>query len=347
MKRRRAKWFYLLAAVAGISFLTGCGNSSQGIKLAQEFGQTADDFKEKTDKLANDIYTSCLRRVRYIDLVAAPDRSADDVRLKALQSCELFNKPTAAKAVVANTVVIDYIKAVGHLAGDKNVSFQSEFESVRTSLLNLGQTNLPFVLPEQAVNQGIRIANAVFEWAAKNYRGVELSKAVICTKEPLKAYTSGLAQAYDQGYINGILNNEEETVRRYYNGIASSQTASFRNSKTVIQVRDYEALNSNSYDSLMAVRSNRAAAARYIKVLSLTAEANAEIAEELSKAGYTVKPEQCSAYLKPPAGQSSVSSLRPQPSNQLELSLWEKRRITQILTKYNSQVRYELGRIKL
>ena len=347
MTRLRAKYFHLLAAVVGISLLTGCGDSAQGVKLAKEFGQTADEFKEKTDKLANDIYASCLRRARYIDLVAAPGRDADEVRLKSLQSCELFNKPTAARAVVANTVVIDYIRAVGHIAGAKNVSFQSELETVRKSLINLGQTGLPFALSEQVVNQGIRIANAVFEWAAKSYRNVELSKAVICTKEPLTAYTTGLAQAYDRGYINGILDNEEETVRRYYNGLATSQTASFRNSTKVMVVRDYEALNSNSYDSLMAVRNNRAAAARYIKVLSLTAKANAEIADELTKAGYTVKPEQCSAYLKPPEGQPPVSSLQTKPSHQPDLSLWEKRQITHILTKYNSQVRHELDQIKL
>jgi hypothetical protein len=347
MKRQPAKQFYLIAAVSCISLLTGCGDSAQGVKLAKEFGQTADEFKEKTDKLANDIYASCIRRARYIDLVAVPGREADEVRFEALKNCELLNKPTATRAVMANTVVYDYIKAVGHLAGDKNVSFQSELEEVRTSLINLGQTQLPFVLPEQAVNQGITIANAVFEWAAKSYRNIELSKAVICTKEPLKAYTTGLGQAYDSGYINGILANEEDTVRRYFNGIATSQTASLKNSTKVMVVRDYEALNSNSYDSLMTVRNNRAAAARYIKVLSLTATANADIADELSKAGYIVKPEQCSAYLKPPAGQSPVSSLHLQPNHQPILSFWEKSRITQILTKYNSHVRHELDQIKL
>jgi hypothetical protein len=79
----------------------------------------------------------------------------------------------------------------------------------------------------------------------------------------------------------------------------------------------------------------------------LTAKANAEIADELTKAGYTVKPEQCSAYLKPPEGQPPVSSLQTKPSHQPDLSLWEKRQITQILTKYNSQVRHELDQIKL
>ena len=333
--------------LAGVSFLAGCGETSQGVKLAKAFGQTADSFQEKTDRLANDIYTSCVRNARYISLVPVPQREPDEARMLALQLCEEEYKPTSQRAAMANKVVTDYIRAVGHLAGDKNVQFVSEFETIKKSLVGLLNTGLPFQVRSEAVQQGVLIANAVFEWMANKYRNVELSKAVICTNEPLMIYLKGLSYAYDTGYINGILADEERSVRKYYGSLAADQVGSLRNTNNAIKVRDYEALNANSYDALMAIRNNRAAAQGYIRILGLTIKANAEIASALTKSGYQVSPKQCTAYLTPSPSAGTTSHMPRYVPKQQEISLRQQAMIVDILAKYNSLIKQELDAIRL
>jgi hypothetical protein len=337
-----------ITTLAGIAVLAGCGETPQGIKLAKAFGQTADSFQEKTDRLASDIYTSCIRNARYISLAPAPQRQPDEARILALQVCEEAYKPTSERAAKANLVVTDYIRAVGHLAGDKNVQFKSEFDTIKKSLVGLLNTGLPFQVRTEAVEQGVRIANSVFEWMANRYRNIELSKAVICANEPLKVYLDGLSYAYSTGYINGILADEERSVRRYYGALAADQVGALRNTNKAIKVRDYEALNANSYDALMAIRNNRAAAQGYIRILGLTSKANAEIASVLSKSGYQATPEQCTAYLTPAAPKAGPTSLTPgKAPRPQQIGLKQQAEIATILEEYNSLVKRELDAFKL
>lgn len=333
--------------LAGVTSLAGCGEISQGVKLAKAFGQTADSFQEKTDRLASDIYLSCIRNARYISLASVPQREPDKARILALQVCEEEYKPTSQRAATANQVVTDYIRAVGHLAGDKNVQFKSEFETIKKSLVGLLNTGIPFQVRSEAVEQGVRIANAVFEWMANRYRNVELSKAVICSNEPLKVYLDGLSYAYNTGYINGILADEERSVRRYYGALAADQVGSLRNTNNAIKVRDYEALNANSYDALMAIRNNRAAAQGYIRILGLTSKANAEIASVLTKSGYQVSPQQCTAYLTPSPSTGATSLMPRQAPKPQEIGLKQQAMIADILAKYNSLIKRELDAIRL
>jgi hypothetical protein len=66
--------------------LSSCG-ADPAIKSAQEFGAMSAQFRDNTNKLADDIYDSCIRRVQYYrtDINALRQQ-----RNQAWQGCEQF-----------------------------------------------------------------------------------------------------------------------------------------------------------------------------------------------------------------------------------------------------------------
>lgn len=70
-------------------------------------------FREDTNKLADDIYDSCIRRVEFFRTDTSSLREARD---QGWRNCDSFNKPAAVNARVAKQVFVDYMEAIGRLS---------------------------------------------------------------------------------------------------------------------------------------------------------------------------------------------------------------------------------------
>jgi hypothetical protein len=320
--------------------LTGCGTSS-AIKSAQEFGSLSEQFEDNTNKLANDIYDSCIRRVRYIQM---DDPVSNDARDEALKQCEELNKPASEQARDANRVMIDYMRAVGELASDNIVSFDDQFTKIEESLNNFSiptgsGTNVS--LPEGFAKTGVKIANFIFSWAAKSYREGTLREAITCTDEPVQTYTSGLKYAFQEGYINGLLQQELFRVNSYYNDYA----ALLRARKGTDQ--EFRDLQKESFDAIQPVLQKRNAALSYIEIIDATANAHADLAKLFLKHRNPPADSVCQAYFGADQTNKALSSKTQKSFNNADsaLTVEELTEVKQIATDYQKEVEPLLSRM--
>jgi hypothetical protein len=321
--------------------LGGCSTASEGIKQAQLFGSTAGDFKEKSDMLAKDIYTSCIRKARFYQVYPTSDgiKKADETRFNALNDCEIYNRPAAGNAANANAVITNYVVAIASLASNKQVDFSNQLEQVSTSLKNfkvpVGNTSLE--LQPEAINTGIKIANFVLTLATNHYRGVQISKAMICIDPSLQTYAKGLRETYEKGYINGILDQEESMIRAYYNyyaRILSKQPSSPEKATAL------EALDKSSYDALLPAIQNRLAAKSYLNVITATADTNTKIANVFRQSIKLPTEAECQVYLTPQKSQDKANSAQLNSKNVdiARLTPTQKMMIAQILGAYQRNI---------
>lgn len=256
--------------------VAGC-SSSPSLKEAQEFSEMSTKFKESTNKLANDIYGSCIRRTQYIQVnTLAGSRARDE----ALNDCEEINKPASVKVRKASKLVTDYIESIGKLASDDVVSFDDELDEVAEALSSFSIPLEPsdptqpseFKLPSEAVNTGVSIAKFIFRWVTDKEREGVLKEAITCTEQPFQVYTDGLEFVYQEGYIRGILEQEIFRVNSYY----SDYAALLRDSNG--SDRDFRQLERESFSAIEPVLERRNAAESYVAVLEATAAAHSNLA---------------------------------------------------------------------
>ncbi|NCR72905.1 MAG: hypothetical protein GPI93_17780 [Microcystis aeruginosa LG13-12] len=313
--------------------LSSCG-ADPAIKSAQEFGAMSAQFRDNTNKLADDIYDSCIRRVQYYrtDINALRQQ-----RNQAWQGCEQFNKPAASQARVANQVVVDYMEAIGKLSSDSVVSFENEFNNVETALkgLSIPTSSGNTTLPSSAVDTGKSIANFIFNWAAKSFRKGTLTEAITCTNKPLQTYTDGLEFAFREGYINGILQQELDQAKLYYDdyaAIAEAQNGAWR---------DFNNLTKESYNAIVPILQRRNAALSYITIIDKTANTHAQLAVLFldGREPPSSESESCKTYLKPTSSDSNTLNSQGQSNLNMKLTPEELAQVSEILINYRNEVR--------
>jgi hypothetical protein len=130
--------------------ISSCG-TDPAIKSAQDFGLMSAEFETNTDKLADDLYNSCIRRISYFAV-----REGTEARDEALVNCENLNKPAVGQAKNANKIITDYVKSIGQLAADDLVKFDDEFNQIKDSLNNFSiatlSGNITFINSDQETN---------------------------------------------------------------------------------------------------------------------------------------------------------------------------------------------------
>ncbi len=311
--------------------LVGCG-SNPAIESAQEFGLLAAQFEDNTNKLADDIYNSCIRRVRYMQVDTAV---ANQARNDALKQCEDFNKPAAMQARSANQVVTNYVIAIGRLASDDAVSFQDELNSIKDSLNNLSiptATGTNISLPQGGVSTGISIANFIFNWAAKRFREGTLREAILCTDQSLQTYTDGLEFVFRDGYINGLLEQELLRVNSYYDYYA----AILRNTNGTD--KEFRELQLESFNAIDTVLQRRNASLSYVAIINKTANAHAALAKLFLGDENPPSKSSCAIYFN--ANQSDSTSINPenQQTFTLDFTVEELAKMKQIAINYQKEI---------
>jgi hypothetical protein len=309
----------LLALVLSSStVLFGCNTPDPAISSAKQFGMLSSDFSSKTDKLSNDIYDSCLRRISYFSV-----RQGTTQRDKALANCENSNKPTAARTKSATRLVTNYVTSIGSLASDNPTKFDDEFNSLKDSL-----------------NRGTQIANLIFGWVVNQRRKGSLREAIVCTDQPLQEYSTGLNAAFRKGYIDGILEDERKTAISYYDFYLAKLQ---KNGSE----RDFLELEKSSSQVIQQFAVRRDSAESYIAIIDKTAKMHTELKQIFSE---NVKPPSetaCNAYFQA----TNSSSAKALPGKQisysnLPLTVKEMAEIRKIALNYQKEIAPLLKKMK-
>jgi len=322
--------------------LSSC-SSDPRIKTAQDFGAMSGQLRDSTNKLADDIYDSCIRRVQFY----RTDTSAlREVRDQAWEACERLNKPAAARTREANQIAIDYVEAIGKLSTDEVVSFDSQLDKVGSSLkaLSIPSSAVSSIgLPSGAVDTGIQIANFIVNWAANRYRTGRLAEAITCTNEPFQTYTKGLDVALRDGYIEGVLRQELKQAQLFfddYTTLANAEGGTWR---------DFAGLSKDSYNTILPMVQRRNAALAYLSIIERTAKAHAELSAIFLDSPEPRTPASpiCKTYFVQATTSARIQKPFEYLTNSQQLSPYQLMRTNKIIVSYRDDVKPLIHRMNL
>ncbi|MFN6530215.1 hypothetical protein [Nostoc sp. ChiSLP03a] len=208
--------------------LASCGANFQSV---ENFSKTRKIVEQASNDFAEDIYQSCLRRTRYVNLVA---NNGISTRNTLRESCETTERPDSEKFKSAVSILINYMEALGAIASGKDLSLDNSIE-------NLGQSIKDFSIRGEKPNAnvvegGSQILKVLSDLVTKKIRGNALQKAIVCTNEPIHKYvtgnsvpatdqngfdlyepaTGGLTFIVEDNYIKGTLRIEADAINNYY-----------------------------------------------------------------------------------------------------------------------------------
>ncbi|GBF78625.1 hypothetical protein AsFPU1_0014 [Aphanothece sacrum FPU1] len=310
--------------------ISSCG-TDPAIQSAQSFGLMAADFENNTDKLAEDIYNSCIRKLSYFSVASSQGTTQRD---NALANCQTLNKPAVGEAKNANKIVTDYGTSIGKLAVDDIVKFDDEFNNIKNALnkFSIPSANGNVTLPQGAVNTGTQIANLIFGWVVSQERKGTLREAIICTDKPLQTYTKGLENAFRDGYINGVLNDEEDRAKSYYDFYITQL-------RQLGTSRDFMELERESSEVLQNFVKRRNAAESYIAIINKTAQAHTKLKDVFLGDSEPPSEEYCNIYLKAKESNSTaINSVHQRNSLDTPLTLKELAQVQKIALNYRKEI---------
>lgn len=188
--------------------LGGCG-SRMDLQAASNLAKLGNQANTAFEKIASDLYYSCLRQARYIPLKSSNQAGINKQREDAEKQCE--NEPKQASIALndANLAVVEYLEALGNLAANDLTNYNSELDSLGDSLKQLQ-------LNADEIDAGTAISKFLFRIATERYRRNQLKNTVVNTDSYLTTYIGGLSGAINSGYTNGTLSTEKLSVDNYY-----------------------------------------------------------------------------------------------------------------------------------
>jgi hypothetical protein len=195
-------------AIASI-IVSGCSDSEK-LEQTRNFVKLTEDFKDKSSEISSDMYYSCLRRTGYYQI---DNPGLQSVRDQALDICEQIYKPAWERAGASTSVLTEYMTALGNVAGF-NFDSTQDLNRIKT-VLSLPE-NQVFELNDNTIEAGFGIISFLLNTSIRRMQVEGLTQPIVCTNDYIQDYTQGLAQAFQIGYIDGVLVEEQIRARDYY-----------------------------------------------------------------------------------------------------------------------------------
>lgn len=297
--------------------LGSCGADFTSVK---KFGDTRTEVKQASDNFADDIYESCLRRIRYVNL------SGDDgieIQNDRREGCETNEKKNSQDFKKAMTVLISYMENLSAIAGGEGLSLDESIDNLGTSIKELSIDGQK--LDAGAVDDGgIPVLKVLGDIVTKKIREDALQKAIVCANEPLhkyitgngvpmtdkdgmdmyKPHTGGLMLLVTQGYterkeispsgkeeIKGTLAIEKAAIETYYTPYFSALgklgrdkvTTNENYSQVVDRIVVTESLSDDYNQAMKTVSDKMKAASSFNKILLNTAKTHNQLSKEFGK----------------------------------------------------------------
>ncbi|MBW4634056.1 MAG: hypothetical protein KME30_19770 [Iphinoe sp. HA4291-MV1] len=288
-----------LALVPFTLLLSSCGRDFPSV---QRLGKMTTTLEQTSSNMADDIYNSCITRTKYISFLVAQGSSGSfSLREQEERNCNDFNRPAVKNVKDANSVIAEYIKALGKLASGDTVSFDKNFNALGESLKKLQipqSSGQSFSFNSSDVDAGISIAKFITNAFTREFRREKLKQAILCTDKDIQTYikgvstssekdstsvnsaTGGLIALTQQAYVNGILTAEEQEIRNYFTNYIGGLAPVAQT-----QALDFIKLEENYNKAMDSIRSRRDAAENYVELLQKIAEMHSKLKIEFQGKG--------------------------------------------------------------
>lgn len=304
----------IVALVPFALLLNSCGRDFPSV---QKLGEMTTTLEQASSNIADDIYNSCITRTKYMSFLVAPpslvDGSSPNPFLRRREEekiCENSNRPTVNNVKEANSVLVEYLKALRKIASGDTVSFDKNFNSLGESLkkLQIPQSQgKPFSFNGSDVDAGTSIAKFITNAFTREFRREKLKQAILCTDKDIQTYigatsgvkdsasnqptTGGLIALTQQAYVNGILTAEELEIRNYVTDYIGGL-------KPVSQERplDFIKLEEDYNKAMDSIRSRRDAATNYVAILQKIAEMHSDLKTKFQSNGKQLSEAQLQNY---------------------------------------------------
>lgn len=294
----------LISIVIPIAVLLGsCGANFQSV---ESFSKSREIVGRASNDFAEDIYQSCLRRIKYTPLVL--DSGISD-RNKRREGCERTERVDSDNFKAVVNILIDYMDALGAIASGKDLSLDNSIDNLGQSIKDLSISGNK--LDADAVDGGSEILKVLFDLATKKIRKDTLQKAIVCTNEPIHKYVTGnsvpttdqngvdlykpakggLIFIVQNNYLNkgGTLGIEAEAINTYYEPYFSTliKLGDERNpsnyQQVVTQITVGEKLTEDYNKSMEIVSEKEQAARAYNKILFSTVKTHNQLRKEFEE----------------------------------------------------------------
>jgi hypothetical protein len=360
MKRNFFRIPKILSLFPVVLIVGSCGANLENV---EKFGLTSAIIQESSTNMVKDIYQSCLRQAKYkipnnennqdnfirsLRILEAKDPNLEQEEKK----CQENKYQDAVRDInLANSVLIDYMVALGKLASDDTVSFENNLAKLEFSLANLNTTlnitlasipsiasDSPPIFKEEEIQAGLTIARFVFNQLTTQFRQENLQEAILCSNEAIQVYIPGLMSITQDFYVEGILESEELENYQYYSNFVqyTLPEEEFANASKKEQTAQVLALYTFKQEYLNAVNNieqKKEAANAYQEILQATANTHQELFNEFNQSAMNRQEIEvfCQEYFAKDADESSpqISSLTSQ----------QLKRVKQIVMEYNKEIK--------
>lgn len=261
------KKVFSAAALLIASIITvGCADSEK-LEQARNFAKLTEDFKEKSSEISSDMYYSCLRRTGYFQIdnpYLKPERT------QALEICELIYKPAWERAEASTSVLTAYMTSLSKVAGF-NFDSTQDLNRIKT-VLSLPE-NAIFGLNENTVEAGFGIIGFLLNTSVRRMQIEGLTQPIVCTNDYIQDYTRGLSQAFQVGYIDGVLVEELSRATEYYSVRALTMQETGSSNPLDLQV-----LEEKLAEATQEIAGRKISGENYTKMLETIARRHNELA---------------------------------------------------------------------
>ncbi|WP_144051024.1 hypothetical protein [Calothrix sp. PCC 6303] len=278
--------------------LGGCSGSSLDIEAAKNLSKIGQKADIAFEKIANDLYQSCLRTANYTPLQSSTTEGINQARVNAEKSCSedeqreqsslngVNRKTNSKEASLAlnngNLIIISYLTALGQLASDDLINYDPELNSIQDSLVEIPG------IQTDVVDAGTAIARFLFRVFSEQERRSTLKDAVLENDRSLRFYIDGFSEGIIKGYINGALETEEIAVDNYYrqylgNLINTVNSSNVEGIGVVLRDKTIVELDREWKNTRLEIVEKQKIAEEYIEILKRIAKDHHEIKEIYQK----------------------------------------------------------------
>jgi hypothetical protein len=199
------------------------GCTQEDLKEVEALAPTVVQIEQLGKEVMDDFYGSCERderlSLRTNELLEI--YSQDFAPILIVRSCEPFRE-RAYRGNQLNSVLANYIKNLVRLASNETVTFTQDLEALGASVASSAEA-FDATIGQEALNESVNLADSLLNIWSANFRREQLTGIIICTDDSVAQFTSLLSEAIQDTYIDGLLNDERESIYEQiqveYNGI--------------------------------------------------------------------------------------------------------------------------------
>ncbi|MBN3879182.1 MULTISPECIES: hypothetical protein [unclassified Nostoc] len=334
--------------------LSSC--TSSDIKTAKGFGDASNALEQLNTAVADDIYNSCTRSSTWLALGTSETRQ--NMR-DAIKDCDTMFRPNSVRTKIAGEVIVEYVGAIGSLATEDRNTVKTEFEEIGTALQGLKvktKNSPPFQFKQNTIDTGVNIATFLTNLFLGNFRRKNLKAAIVCTDKDIQTYSAGLASFIDELYVKALLDDEIDSITRYFGAYRSpltDKTNLLLNSdspEVFTSLQDTQLKRDRDMqDEISKVISKKNTGAAYVTLIQTTAAAHADLKRIFNDGKDNLSPEltaKCNKYFA--RNSSNIITMKTPGTDSLnqEISQSELEQIRKVAKAYNSKVMPLLAHIK-